>query len=351
MFFKTKKLLGLDIGTTSIKLAELDISRSSSTLVGFALAPTPARAIVGGEFADPGAISETVRGLVAQLGTKRTMTAVGMWGSSVITKRISIPRIDEKLVGGQIRWEAEQYIPFDINEVNIDFSVIKGFQSQPDMMDILLVAAKQDSAFLYQDIVQSAGLQCEVIDVCGFALANCFVRAWGAQKGQTVALLNVGAAISNFVIVESGEIVFCRDIPIGGAIYTNEIQKNMGTSAEEAEALKLSACRGQPTPEEVTTVIHSTHEMIADEIQSSIDFFSNTTPGLPIQQCFYSGGGSRTVGLVNYLSQHTKIQMAPFDPFKNVKLSGKSLTPEYLGEIRDFATIAMGLGYRAAGDS
>lgn len=351
MFFQTKKLLGLDIGTSSIKLAEIDISRKTSTLVGFALAPTPDRAIVGGEYSDPAALSETIRGLVAKLGTKRKQTAVGMWGTSVITKRITVPKMDEKLVGGQIRWEAEQYIPFDINEVNIDFSVIKGFQSNPDTMDVLLVAARQDVAYLNQDIVNSAGLQCAVIDVSGFALANSFIRNWGVQKGQTIALMNMGAAITNFVILEGGEIVFCRDIPVGGMTYTSEIQKAMGMSMAEAEALKISACKGQPVPEEINTHIQNTHEMIADELQNSLDFFTNTTPGLPVQQCFYTGGGTRTSGLINFLTQHTKLQFEAFDTFRNIKINSPTLSSTYVNEIKDLASIAMGLGFRAAGDS
>src|SRR6185436_10678130 len=116
--------------------------------------------------------------------------------TSVISKRIAIPMMDEKLVSGQIRWEAEQYIPFDINEVNIDYKILRQFQTSPETMDILLVAARQDIAFLYQDIVQSAGLECSVIDVSGFALANCYLNNWGSTKGQTVALMNIGAAIT-----------------------------------------------------------------------------------------------------------------------------------------------------------
>ena len=206
---------------------------------------------------DPAAISETLKGMMAALKSKRTGASVGLWGTSIITKRITIPQMDEKLVSGQIRWEAEQYIPFDINEVNIDFKILKNFQSSPETMDILLVAARQDVAMLYQDVVQSAGMKCEVIDVTGFALANCFLKNWPAQKGQTVALMNLGAAITNFVVVENGEVVFCRDISVGGMTYTTEIHKGMGISMEEAEAMKISACTGQAAPEEVGKVIQA----------------------------------------------------------------------------------------------
>lgn len=351
MFFQSKKLIGLDIGTANIKMAEVDISRKSSTLVNFIIKPTPPRAINGGELTDPAAISETIKIMAASLKSKRKAAAVGLWGTSVITKRITIPSMDEKLVAGQIRWEAEQYIPFDINEVNIDFKILKNFQSNPDSMDILLVAARQDVALIYQDIVQSSGLKCDVLDVGGFALANSFLSNWGAQKGQTVALMNAGASVTNFVVIENGEVVFCRDIPVGGLTYTTEIHKGMGISMEEAEAMKISACTGQAAPEEVGKLIQSSHEVIGEEIQSSLDFFTNTTPGLPVQQCMITGGASRTSGLINYLSQHTKVNFQIFDPFRAVKVSEKNMSAGYISEIRDFAAISLGLGLRVHGDA
>jgi type IV pilus assembly protein PilM len=351
MFFQSKKLIGLDIGTANIKMAEVDFSRKSSTLANFTIMPTPARAINGGEIADPAAISEALKIMIANLKTKRKSVSVGLWGTSVITKRITIPQMDEKLVGGQIRWEAEQYIPFDINEVNIDFKVLKSFQTAPESMDVLLVAARQEVAFLYQDIVQSAGLNCAVVDVGGFALANCFLNNWGTQKGQTVALMNIGAAVTNFVVIENDEVIFCRDIPVGGLTYTNEIHKSMGMSLEEAEALKISACTGQAAPEEVAKILQSTHEVLAEEVQSSLDFFVNTTPGLPVQQCLVTGGASRTLGLINFISAHTKMGFQIFDPFRNVKINERALGGDYVSEIRDFAAVAVGLGMRSIGDA
>lgn len=350
-FFQSKKLIGLDIGTANIKMAELDVSRKSGTLTGFTVMPTPARAINGGEVVDPAAIGDVIKSMVAMTRSKRKSVSIGLWGTSVITKRISIPQMEEKLVAGQIRWEAEQYIPFDINEVNIDFKTLKNYSSSPETLDVLLVAARTDVAYLYQDIVQAAGLKCSVIDVSGFALANCFLHNWGSAPGQTVALMNIGAAVTNFVVIENGEVIFCRDIPIGGLTYTTEIHKSMGMSMEEAEALKISACTGQAAPDEVSKIIQATHESVAEEVQSSLDFFVNTTPGLPVSQCFVTGGASRTTGLLAALASQTKLSLETFDPFRSVKLSPKSITPDYAGEVRDFAAIAVGLGLRASGDA
>jgi type IV pilus assembly protein PilM len=351
MFFQSKKLIGVDIGTANIKMAELDVSRRSGTLTAFSVMPTPPRAINGGEIVDPGAVSDALKAMLVESKSRRKHAAIGLWGTSVITKRISIPQMEDKLVGGQIRWEAEQYIPFDINEVNIDFNILKSFRSSAENMEVLLVAARQETASLYQDIVQSAGLQCSVVDVAGFALANCFAHNWGTPKGQTVALMNFGAAVTSFVVIESGEVIFCRDIPVGGLTYTTEIQKALGTSLEEAEALKISACTGQAAPDEVIKAIQATHEILAEEVQSSVDFFTNTTPGLPVQQCFVTGGASRTTGLIKALSTHTKLNMESFDPFRQIKVNERALPQRYINEIRDFAAVAVGLGMRKAGDN
>ncbi len=351
MFFKSKKLIGLDIGTANIKMAELDVGRKSAKLMRFHIAPTPARAINGGEVVDPAAISDAIKSMGFELASKRKNVAVGLWGTSVITKRISIPKMDQSLVAGQIRWEAEQYIPFDINEVNIDFKILKHFQSAQESMDVLLVAARQDMAYLYQDIVQGAGMNCSVIDVSAFALANAYLLNYENPAGQAVALVNIGAAITSFVVVDGGEVVFARDIPVGGLTYSSEIHKSMGISLEEAEAMKLSACNGQAAPDEVTKIIQSSHGQICEEVQGSLDFFLNTSPGAQVSHFVVSGGASRTTGLVKALSEHTKVRFEPFDPFVRVQSADRSMTMEYLNEIREFAAIAIGLGSRSAGDA
>lgn len=351
MFFGQKKIIGLDIGSTSIKLAELDVSRKGATLQSFAMTPTPPQTMAGGDIVEPTAISEAIAQLVQEVKSKRKSVASGLWGSSVIVKKISVPAMDEDLLSEQIRWEAEQYIPFDINEVNIEYKVLKSLGQNGETMELLLVAARHDSIFRMIETVSASGLNCEILDVSGFALANCFEANYGVIEGQSLGVLNLGSTVTNFVIVESGEVTFCRDIPIGGAHYTSEIQKGMGMSLQEAESMKISASMGQPVPEEVTSLINQSHESIVEEISSSIDFYLSTSQGNPISQCFVTGGGSRISGLVSFMSREVKIPCEIFDPFLNVAVNDKNLSPQYASEIRDFASVAVGLGLRKPGDS
>ncbi|MCB0362104.1 MAG: type IV pilus assembly protein PilM, partial [Bdellovibrionales bacterium] len=222
-------------------------------------------------------ISDAIRHMLGEVKTKRRHVSTGLWGTAVIVKKITIPRMDESLVSEQIRWEAEQYIPFDVNEVNLEYKVLERVNQSAETMDIILIAARQENVFRFAEIVETSGLVCSVLDVGGFALANCFERNYGVLDGQVVSLLNIGASVITFVVFENGEIVFCRDVPVGGSTYNTEIQKAMGVSLEESEALKLGFSSGQPGPEELGRIIQSTHEILCDEVQSSLDFFRNTS--------------------------------------------------------------------------
>lgn len=351
MFFRPKKVLGLDIGTSSIKLAELEVSSRGAKLINFGLLPTPSQSVVAGDLVEPVGISRAIKELVMQVKTQRKKAAVGLWGSSVIVKRISIPRIDEKLVAEQLRWEAEQYVPFDINEINIDFKILKTQSASADMMDVLLVAAKQDSLMRYQEVILASGLEGEIMDVGGFALANCYEKNYDT-KAETALLLNIGCAVTNFVVYDKGEVVFCRDTAAGGLTYTLEIQKALSISLDEAETMKLSFSRGQAVPDEVSGVVAATHDILCEELNSSLDFYMNTSSGGGgVTRCLITGGGSRIPGLMRALTERLKITCDQLDPFHRIKYHEKAFTPDFISEIRDFSAIAVGLGLRTAGDS
>lgn len=351
MFFSNKKLIGLDIGSSAVKACELDVSGRSAQLTGFAMISTPDEAILGGEIQNPGAISDVIMSLLHELKTKRKNVALGLWGTSVVVKRISIPKMDPKLVGGQIRWEAEQYIPFEINDVNIDYKILPGISSSPETMDILLVAAKKDAIFIYQDIAQGAGLTPAVIDLSSFALSNCLLKNYPEAAKETVALFDMGASVTNFIVLSQGEVIFHRDIPVGGLTYTSEIQKSMNVSFGEAESLKIGASQSQANPDELLLAIRSGHEAVVEEFQNSIDFFSNTTPGIDITRAFFTGGGFRTINLVNEVRQGLKLPFEVLNPLARIQPKARSFTGEFLEEIQDLGAVALGLGLRKVGDN
>lgn len=349
MFFRSKKVIGLDIGSSSLKLAELDVTKNGATLHQLRLYPTPPNAVNGGEIIDPSSLGAAIRSLVSESQVRRKNACTGMWGTSVIVKKITMPRMDRKLLGDQIRYEAEQYIPFDINNVSIAHSILSTSGS-PDTMDVLLVAAQNDLVSTYMQSLEIGGLDCKILDVNGFALANCFEMNYGRLPGQTVGLLNFGASVTNFVVISNGDVVFCRDIPVGGSNYTNEIAKGMSVSHPEAEMLKLSAVARQEVPDEVISLIAATNETVAEEVRNSLDFLNATTNGLALNRCLVTGGASATTGLMEAIVRVTGLPLEPFNPFMRVKLNVRGVDPAELDRLAPFASVAIGLGLRQVGD-
>jgi type IV pilus assembly protein PilM len=350
MFFDSNKVIGLDIGTNSIKIVELDVSGRKTTVVSFGVAPTPKNTILAGEIMDPLLLSEAIRTLVTKSGTKRKHASVGIWGNAVIVKRVSLPKMDLQLLDEQIRWEAEQYIPFDIQEINLEYHVLNSSKTSIDTMEVLLVAAKKDLIMNYLETVESAGVSCSILDVSTFALANCFMRNYPELTQDTSAIFDIGSGVTNFVVVENGEAVFARDIPMGGSNYTTDILKGMGVSEDEAEGLKLDISLGRPAPEELKTIVQSSHESFCDELNKSLDFYTSTSNQGKIQRIYLTGGGSLMIGLKESLSNLSQLPVEMFNPFHTIQVDKGVIASEYISQIAPLAAIAVGLGLRKAGD-
>lgn len=331
-------------------MAELEVSRQGAKLLSFGIVPTPANAMNYGDVQDVDSLSMAVRQVITDYKIKRKHAAVGLAGTAAIVKKITIPRIDKKLLKDQVRWEAEQYIPFDVNSISLDYHLIES-SSASDMMDLLLIASQNDVVTSYASVVQMAGLQMGILDVAGFALANVFEFNYGKLPGQTIGILNIGATTTNFVVVHDGDVVFSRDINVGGQNYTYEIHKELGVSIPEAETLKLSAVRGEGVPDEVHSILSSMNETVKEEIRNNFDYFAGSASNLSLAQCFFTGGASGTPGLVEAISQATSVRMEPMNPLMRITPSGKGISPAFLDQTSAYASVVLGLALRKAGDS
>lgn len=348
MLFKSTKVIGLDIGSSTVKLVELNVSGGKAEIVSFGVAPTPAGSVLNGEILDSLPISEAVLSILDQIKTKRKKSATGLWGTSVIVKRISVPRMDESLLEEQVRWEAEQYIPFDLNEVAIDYHIIPD-KSDPDSMGVLLVAAKNETVYRYAEMVENSGLECSIIDVNGFAVANCFEFNYGTKSKETVAVLNIGAACTNFVVLENGTTTFVRDIPVGGANYTADIQSQLGISLDEAESLKISAGMGQEVPEEVYGILNSSTDLFIEELRRSIDFYQASSNDGEINRFYITGGSITIPGLMDALGKGLGVPVEIMNPFKKIKYDSKKFNPDYIAQISNYVSVPIGLALRKGG--
>lgn len=347
MFFSSKKVIGIDLGSSSIKIVELEISSGSYSLISFGVVATPPEAISNGQINDSSLLSSAIAGVLKETKTKTKSAVTGMWGASIIIKKISIPRVDAKVLKETIRFEAEQYIPFDIASVALTHVALNSNHST-DTMDVLVIAAKSDQLVQYVEAVSLSGLKCTIMDANSIALANCFELNYGVFHQETIALMNFGAETTNFVVLHHGELIFCRDIGAGGNNISNEIARVLGISLSEADNFKISALAGGEVPDEVHSVISSETERMVDEIKNSFDFFSASNIGININRVFFSGGGSHLSSLIQQVAIALGITFEKMDPFKKIKVNTKKFNLNYLEKISYLAPIAVGLAAREA---
>jgi len=351
-------IIGLDIGSHSIKVVELKEGKSGAwRLQKFGLHKLPAEAIVDGAIMNSAAVVEGIRDLVARHKIKAREVVTSVSGHSVIIKKITLPAMTDDELTESIQWEAEQYIPFSVNDVNIDTQILNRGADDTGQMDVLLVAAKKDVIHEYTAVISEAGLKPLIVDVACFAIENCFDINETPNPGEIVALVNVGASLININILSNGFTAFTRDINMGGNQFTEEIQKQLNVSYEEAEALKLGgnisssqATTEAVVPQEVGSILRSTSESMAVEIQRSIDFYLATAAGLSLSRVVLSGGTSKIAGLKHSLEGTLNSKVEIGDPFRNVSYNAKDFDPDYLKDLSPMCAVAVGLAARRLGD-
>ncbi|MGZ3523475.1 MAG: type IV pilus assembly protein PilM [Thermodesulfobacteriota bacterium] len=351
MFLSKKKdVIGLDIGCSSIKLVELREDKKGYKLQNLAISPLPPEAIVDGALMDSVTIIDTIRDVIANAKTKTRDVVTSVSGHSVIVKKISLPFMTEAELEESIQWEAERYIPFDINDVNIDFQIFGAAPENPEVMDVVLVAAKKDIINDYVSIIMETGLNPVVIDIDHFALENMLAINYDIAKEETVAIVNVGASVANINIVKNNISAFTRDIFKGGNQITEEIQRQLHVDHEEAEKIKVGSKVDLTSQSVIENVLKTASESLAVEIGNSLDFFQSTTTYEKIGKLYLSGGGSKIKDFDMTLQQQIGIPVEIANPFKKVEYSGKNFDLEYLREIGPIMAVGVGLASRKVGD-
>ena len=351
-FGKSKSIVGLDIGSSCVKAVECAVKSKGIELVKVGVAKLPPEAIVQGAFLNSGAVVSAIQEAIASAGIKSKLVATAVSGHSVIVKKISLPAMSREELDESIRWEAEQYIPFDINEVNLDFQIVEGSETE-GQMDVLLVAAKKDLIDDYTQVITDAGLQPAVIDVAAFAVENAFHANYESSSDEVVALVNIGSQVVNINIVSRGAPAFTRDISTGGNAYTEEIQKALSVSWEEAERMKIGGSRHEESqevvPQEVEDSIRQVTDTVLGEISRSLDFFAATAAESRISRVLLSGGGSQVSGLEAAFQGKTNLPVERLDPFARIVAAG-SLDARMLEEIGPGLAVATGLALRRVND-
>jgi type IV pilus assembly protein PilM len=345
MFFSGKGVIGLDIGSSSIKAVELDLGKKGTRLRHFGMISLPPEAIVDGTFMDSASIVESIRSLVEGLKAKTKNVAVSIAGHSVIIRKITVAAMSETQLEESIKWEAEQYIPFDIEDVNLDFQILNEPAGQ-DQMSVLLVAAKKDMIHDYTAVIEEAGLHPVVVDVDSFAIENAYNLNSDSPEDELVALVNIGSGVMNVNIVKGGMSAFTRDISIGGRQITEEIQKRLKLTYEEAENLKVGARDQSEQSAEVEGIIRSTAEQLAVEVRRSLEFFTASASGEEIKKAYLSGGCAKIQVLPGLIEERINIPVEIFNPFARIEYDENEFDPEYIRDIAPLAAVGVGLALR-----
>ena len=348
MMFKRgkKSMVGVDIGSSSVKAVELQGRGNDLQLLSLGFEALESDSVVDGQIIELNAVSNAISNIFNEHKIKTTQVAAGVNGHSVIVKNIVLPQMSEGELQESFAWHAEEHIPFDISDVNLDYHVM---DRSGDAIHVLMAACKRDKVANLKQTIQLAGKQPTIIDVDAFALQNCYELNYDPQPGQVVALLNIGASTTNINILNGVRSVFTRDATFGGNQYTSLLQKELGLTFDQAESVK----RGMPLPEgaevrDVGPIMDTVSDILALEIQKTMDFYRATVEDgdSAVQKILVSGGGSKLTGLADFLARRFEVSVEMFDPFRKIKVDARGFDPDYMREIVPEMAIAVGLALR-----
>jgi type IV pilus assembly protein PilM len=348
-----RQCIGLDIGSSSIKLVQVKPSRKSYTLQNFGIEPLPPGAIVDGAISNLGGVSESIRNLAKRIHLRGKDVALAVSGNSVIIRRLQIPAMEGAALAEQMEWEVKQNVPYSRDEVIVDWEVLVP-RTSDGQMEVVLVAAKREIVEQYVEAVKQAGLNPVIVDTDAFAMQNAVETSAGFPADETVAVINVGAHFSTIVIVHGGQPVFHRNLAAGGDTFTEAIRHRLAVGIDGAEAYKVgggvNSAGADVVPQEVHRVLAQISEQVSSEFQRTIDFYLGDAVGASLGRVFLTGGSALVPQLPKAIQDRARVPVAIFDPFASITVDSRRFDVEYLRANAPVATVAFGLALRRPGD-
>jgi len=349
--------VGLDIGSSAIKAVVLDVGRRGTRLVNFGIEYLPPQAIVDGALMDRAAVVEALERLKGALSIGNRPVATAIAGHSVIVKKIQVGAMSRDALSERIPSEAEQHIPFKRDEVDIDYQVVTpkdGNKNAGGPMEVILVAAKKEMIADYAQVIRDAKLQPVIMDVAAFSVQNAYEAAYAdVNPAGAVALVHLGAAITHVNVVSGGVSVFVRDVTVGGAAFTEELQRRLHVSYDEAEQLKVAATDAEavrPPPAGFDAIMQEVADGTATKVQRSLDFFLASSPDIKLVRVMLSGGTSKVAALAREFEQRAKVPVEAMDPFRKITIDAARLDPAFVAKHASEAAVSVGLALRRPGD-
>ncbi len=341
LFGRKKTSIGLDIGSGFVKVVEVDHSGAQPEVSRVAMRALAPDAIVEGEIMDYGLVSETVKGLFEDLGMKQADVVTAIGGHDVIIKKIQMDRMKESDAREVIRWEAEQHVPFDIKSVELDFQILNP-HDEGMQMEVLLVAAKRELVDNKVGLLQDAGINPVVIDVDAFALHNAFEHNYPESREGIIALVNVGHETTNVNILENGVPILTRDIPFGSRRIREDLQRERGLTAEQAE----DVVQARETVDDLERFVDASADEIAVGIERASAFLMTREDGETLGKIFLSGGGARVPGMVEALGRRMNVETRLVNPFERVPVRPDAAGEVSIEEAAPMLLLPLGLALR-----
>lgn len=350
MFFgKKDHLVGLDIGSRTIKAGEITETKKGYTLERFGMVDIEPGIIEDGSIKDPEPVADAIRQLYKTYNIKEHNVAISIGGYSVIVKKINVQTMSEEQLQETIHFEAEQYIPFDISDVNLDFQILGENEQNPNQMSVLLVAAKKEMIDDYINLTQLAGLNPCIIDVDAFALQNIFESSYDLEN-ENVALIDIGASKTSLNILKGATSVFMRDVSLGCGQINQKIISLIDCTPEEAEQLKFGEESEKISPEDLSGIVSSVVADWCTEIRRALDFFYSTYPEDQIKKIVLSGGGGNIKEFRQLLAVETSAEVQTINPFESLHVDDDKFDLSYIERIAPQASICLGLALRKVND-
>jgi type IV pilus assembly protein PilM len=342
LFGRKKTTVGLDIGSGLVKVAVVDHSKKQPELVKVAVVPLLADAIVEGEVMDPGIVAEAIQSALAAAGVKGKQVVTAVGGRDVIIKRIQIERVKEQQARELMRWEAEQHVPFDMESVELDFQILDPDDDGVEM-SVLLVAAKRELIESKLRVLTDAGLEPGMVDVDAFALHNAFEINYPDAMRGIVALVNIGHDVTNINILDDGVPILTRDITVGTRRFREDLQRECGISADEAQQL----LQGYDRSAHLDAVLESRGEEIAVGIERAAAFLASSSRSATAVRAIYTcGGGARIPGLSDALADRLRVSVQQANPLTNLNIRDGALDSLVTDEVASLLMLPIGLAMR-----
>jgi type IV pilus assembly protein PilM len=335
----------LDIGSSAVKLIELQKKRGGYHMSAFSSVALPEDTVVDGEIINHTAVVDAVKAAIKEGRPKGKLVCISVAGASVIIKHILMPPAKPQELDDQVYWEAEQYIPFEMSEISLDYEIVNP-DAGDGKMDVLLVAAKKDSIEKRDSVVRDCGLATEFVDVDAIALANVFWSNYDLASGAGAILIDIGSNHTKINVVDVKTTLFTRDVAVGGKNLSQEIQNKLNISAQEAETIKIDACVSGQIPDEIAPIINMISESITLEVRRSIDFYSAANQGVQISGIYLAGGSCRIPGLQKMLEEMTGLPTDFLNPFAKITYD-KKFNEQFIGAIAPLAVVPLGLALRS----